>query len=297
MADLERYKLSMTGAEADSGIQTGMQVGATAGIIYGDGDGSVRQATPGEDYGLPLLKGNGRPTGNTAANLGQHYFDMQATSPPYEYICVGLGSAGFIWMVYGDSGGGFTILGFFTSLEALETAISEGIVNAPKAGDAYGIGLAAPYDIYVYDGVTNTWINTGPLGSGGGSGETVNGVPPHGNAGQALVKASDTDYDVEWGPVSDIAAGSVGKQQLVAGATYAATVVTLTAAGWNNNQQTVAVAGATPNNVVIVSPSPADHASYGENGVYCTAQGTGTLTFACESVPLAAIVVNVVLPT
>jgi|GEM_PF-4802699 len=194
MADLEFYRLSMTGAEADSGIRTGMEAGATSGVLFGDGTGGVTAATPGRDFGFPLLTGNGPPTGNTAANIGQHYFDMQATAAPYEYICVGLNSNGFIWIVFGDTGDGFKISGYFVSLEALETAISAGTVAAPTEGTAYGIGEAAPYDIYVWDAVNSEWVNNGPLGaSSGGS-----GVPPHGTTGQVLTKLSDLDGDAGW---------------------------------------------------------------------------------------------------
>ena len=31
------------------------------------------------------------------------------------------------------------------------------------AGDAYGVGVSEPYDIYIFDGVTESWINNGPL--------------------------------------------------------------------------------------------------------------------------------------
>ena len=31
------------------------------------------------------------------------------------------------------------------------------------AGDAYGVGTSEPYDIYIFDGVTESWINNGPL--------------------------------------------------------------------------------------------------------------------------------------
>ena len=215
MADLDFYKLSMTGAEADSGIRTGMEAGATNGVLLGDGDGGVSAATPGRDFGFPLLTGNGPPTGNTAANIGQHYFDMRATKAPYEYICVGISSNGFIWIVFGDTGDGFKISGYFASLEALEAAISAGTVAAPTAGAAYGIGEAAPYDIYVWDATNSTWVNNGPLGGGGGS-----GVPPHGTTGQALVKLSDVDHDAGWGQVgtAGIEAGAVTLSKIASSA-------------------------------------------------------------------------------
>ena len=57
----------------------------------------------------------------------------------------------------GDTGSGFKVLDYYDTLEALEAA-----VTAPIAGDAYGVGTAAPYDIYIY-GKTSGWRNNGPI--------------------------------------------------------------------------------------------------------------------------------------
>lgn len=65
----------------------------------------------------------------------------------------------------GPAGKGLTILGYYDTEDALRAA-----VPAPSAGDAYGVGTAAPYDIYVYDGVKGDWVNNGPLSGGGGGG-------------------------------------------------------------------------------------------------------------------------------
>lgn len=73
--------------------------------------------------------------------------------------------------IKGSDGKNFTILGFYGTLSALQAA-----VQTPAAGDAYGIGAEAPYDIYIFDGVTNAWINNGVLqgakGEKGDKGET-----------------------------------------------------------------------------------------------------------------------------
>ena len=69
-------------------------------------------------------------------------------------------------------------------------------------------------------------------------------------------------------------------------------VVTLAANSWSSNKQTVSVTGVTADNTVIPSPAPASYAVYAENGVYCSAQAAGKLTFTCESVPSSAITVN-----
>lgn len=57
----------------------------------------------------------------------------------------------------GDTGAGFKVLGYYSTVSALQAA-----VPSPDVGDAYGIGAAAPYDIYIYS-ETGGWVNNGPL--------------------------------------------------------------------------------------------------------------------------------------
>lgn len=58
----------------------------------------------------------------------------------------------------GETGKGLTILGSFATEAELRQAIAR-----PDAGDAYGVGAAQPYDIYIYDGKAQSWNNHGPL--------------------------------------------------------------------------------------------------------------------------------------
>ena len=58
----------------------------------------------------------------------------------------------------GADGKNFKILGYYETLEALETA-----VPTPDPGDAYNIGTSAPYDVYIYDAVNGTWKNNGSI--------------------------------------------------------------------------------------------------------------------------------------
>lgn len=58
----------------------------------------------------------------------------------------------------GETGKGLTILGSFATEAELRKAIA-----SPDAGDAYGVGAAQPYDIYIYDGKAQRWENHGPL--------------------------------------------------------------------------------------------------------------------------------------
>lgn len=84
----------------------------------------------------------------------------------------------------GPPGTGLKILGYYATLEALMTD-----VPIPAAGDTYGVGLAAPYDIYVWDGVGQVWVNNRQLeGAPGATG-------PTGPAGPNRITA-DTDTDL-----------------------------------------------------------------------------------------------------
>ena len=61
----------------------------------------------------------------------------------------------------------FLVKGYYGSVSALQASVKN-----PEVGDAYGVGAAAPYDIYIYDGVTGAWINNGTLqGAKGEKGE------------------------------------------------------------------------------------------------------------------------------
>ena len=71
--------------------------------------------------------------------------------------------------------------------------------------------------------------------------------------------------------------------------------VTLTSAWWSSNSQTVSATGVTASNTVIVSPAPSDIGDYADKWVYCSAQGSGTLTFGCDTAPSGDITVNVLI--
>lgn len=71
------------------------------------------------------------------------------------------------------------------------------------------------------------------------------------------------------------------------------TTATIAVADWSNNTCTKSVAGVTASNTVVVTYAPASKAVYTAADIYCTAQGSGTLTFACTTTPTAAVTVNV----
>lgn len=69
----------------------------------------------------------------------------------------------------GETGSGFKVLGYYGTKAALDAAQKA----TAAAGDAYGVGTAEPYDIYIFDGITGEFINNGPLqGAKGDTGPT-----------------------------------------------------------------------------------------------------------------------------
>ncbi len=57
----------------------------------------------------------------------------------------------------GETGKGFCVLGYYADAALLEAG-----VPAPSAGDAYGVGAAAPYDIYIWT-EGQGWVNNGSI--------------------------------------------------------------------------------------------------------------------------------------
>mgnify|MGYP002520766642 CR=1 FL=1 len=69
----------------------------------------------------------------------------------------------------GEPGKGFSILGYFATATALNAAKQA----TAQPGDAYGVGTEAPYDVYIFDGQTDTFVNNGKLqGAKGDKGDT-----------------------------------------------------------------------------------------------------------------------------
>ena len=58
----------------------------------------------------------------------------------------------------GKDGTSFVPKGYFTDLEELKAAVLN-----PQPGDVYGVGEAAPYSLYVWDGVNACWLDNGSI--------------------------------------------------------------------------------------------------------------------------------------
>lgn len=73
------------------------------------------------------------------------------------------------------------------------------------------------------------------------------------------------------------------------------TTVTLNSSEWSTDTLsiTVSVSFITPDSIVWVTPTPDSFIDYGDSRVYASEQGTGTLTFKCDSIPGANLTVNI----
>lgn len=72
--------------------------------------------------------------------------------------------------------------------------------------------------------------------------------------------------------------------------------ITLTAAGWSNNTQTVTVSGVSADETlqeIKIMPAMASMTAYRDAGVQCDAQAANSLTFVCEEAPTANLTVFV----
>lgn len=170
-------------------------------------------------------------------------------------------------------------------------------------------------DVTFNTGDTITWYSVSRMGiDGTGAVSTVCGVNPDSGGNVALTGAqipqsSDDPTSVSTAisgkqekiTVSGLLKGngSGGVSEAVAGTDYQSPVksatVTLSANAWSGNSQTINVSNVTANSLVTVAPAPTaqNRTAYLEAGVYCSAQGAGTLTFVCEDVPSISLNINI----
>lgn len=119
---------------------------------------------------LSVLKGANGQSAYVWIKWGTSANPATLLDTPADYIGIYSGSSSvapvtassYMWYKYkgnkGDTGQGFKVLGYYVTLSALQ----QSILN-PSPGDAYGVGQASPYDIYIYDGTTSNWVNNGAL--------------------------------------------------------------------------------------------------------------------------------------
>ena len=93
----------------------------------------------------------------------------------------------------GDTGYGIDVLGYYASLYALQSSVLN-----PEAGDAYGVGVSDPYDIYIFDGVSLDWVNNGPLQGAKGDKGDPGPQGPEGPRGYHFTPSVAADGTLSW---------------------------------------------------------------------------------------------------
>lgn len=170
-------------------------------------------------------------------------------------------------------------------------------------------------DVTFNTGDTITWYSVSRMGiDGTGAVSTVCGVDPDSGGNVPLTGSDIPQSSDDPTPMSTAISGkqakiltfgllkgngSGGVSAAVAGTDYQSPVksatVTLSANAWSGNSQTINVSNVTAGSLVTVAPVPTaqNRTAYLEAGVYCSAQGAGTLTFVCEDVPSVNLNVNI----
>ena len=161
-------------------------------------------------------------------------------------------------------------------------------------------GTTDTYTVTLTNGNTTTFqVYNGKDGSGSGD-MTKSVYDPKGKAQDIFAYADAKQSKITASGILK-GNGAGGVSAAVKGTDYAApsvgVSVTLRASGWDANAktQTVSVAGVTSTANCIITAAPDSYMAYAEAGVRCTAQGAGTLTFACETVPAADVAANVLI--
>ena len=149
-------------------------------------------------------------------------------------------------------------------------------------------------DFHEYGGIWSFYKNqSGKINGGVLCGK----ITSNGWEGRAKLESGSTMVTSQLTENSDAIATTAFVHGLVDGLKSKGVSVTLPASGWNANAktQTVSVAGVTATANCIITAAPDSYMAYAEAGVRCTAQGAGTLTFACETVPTANVAANVLI--
>lgn len=130
----------------------------------------------------------------------------------------------------GRDGKSFEIKGYYANLETLETGVPE-----PAPGEAYCVGSAAPYDVYIYDGVNGEWVNNGTIqGAKGDAGAPGATFTPHVDGNGNLSWTNDGGLENPSTQNIRGAAGAKGETGPAGKSAYAAAVE----AGYTGTEET-----------------------------------------------------------
>ena len=149
-------------------------------------------------------------------------------------------------------------------------------------------------DFHEYGGIWSFYKNQSGKAN---DGVLCGKITSNGWEGRAKLESGSTMVTSQLTENSNAIATTAFVHGLVDGLKSKGVSVTLPASGWNANTktQTVSVSGVTATVNLIITAAPDSYIADAKAGVRCTAQGAGTLTFACETVPTSDVAANVLI--
>lgn len=171
---LSDFILSLKGGKGDPGAAANMSIGTVASgetpsaSISGEAPDYklnliLKEGEKGDTGKTPVLASVGAQSGETPAGNFTADGTDESGNPKYMLnLTLPKGEQG-------RPGKDFQILGYYDTIADLRTAIT-----SPEPGEAYGVGTAAPYPIYIWDAVSQDWVNNGAIqGPAGRSGKSA----------------------------------------------------------------------------------------------------------------------------
>lgn len=166
--------------------------------------GSTTYDLQDSDAQRKTITGSGVPTSSTVGEVGLHYFDTSAVAPPYEYVCTAVSGSTYTWMPAGYGEDGNPGI-YYGSTQPSDPDIK---VWVDPSGDADGGFLPA-------GGSTGQALLKASNDDFDAVWSTIKTIPNGGMIGQALVKASNSNFDITWGDISTLPSGGTIGQILV----------------------------------------------------------------------------------
>ena len=267
-------------ASAQDTIDSGKQAKITAsGLLKGNGAGVVSAAVKGTDYFTPT------DVNEIAAEAAKK---VDISSITNKVSKSGDTMTGKLTVPQVETGSGDS--NFFQCRKFR----GEGNADTYYHAIDFGYQNHDRVDFHEYGGLWSFYKNqTGKANDGVLCGK----ITSNGWEGRAKLESGSTMVTSQLTENSNAIATTAFVHGLVDGLKSKGVSVTLPASGWNANakNQTVSVAGVTATANCIITAAPDSYMAYAKAGVRCTAQGAGTLTFACETVPTADVAANVLI--
>lgn len=288
----------VTAAAVQGALQGKQAKIAVSGILKGDGAGGVTAAAAGTDYVAPV-SGKGLSANDFTDEAKEKLEGVAANANKYVHPAhtahesglykVTIDAEGHVTAAAAIVKGDVTALGIPAQDTVYENATAEtaGLLSAADKAKLDGVEAGAQKN------VTPAWADvTGK----------PDAFPPAAHAHAisdvtGLESALDGKVSAEEGKSLSTNDYTTAEKQKLAGLKApVALSVSLTAEGWSENSQTVSAAGVTADSLLFAIYAPESRAAWVEADIYCSAQGEGTLTFACtETAPTQSVTANIVI--